>query len=214
MKRIVSIILTAAILITVVFCSALNANAAKSVYSSVIAGKYAASLKSYDYELKESKAFFYDYDGNKAKELVTVLYSKKGMITSHNLYIYTSKKGRVVTLVNGAQLGVDAGQGVSTKIGVAINKASGKKYVSIQWTYGGGENFQTVRYYYMIKGAKVVGLHKAIIKVHYDWGTDDSTATYYINGVKKTKAAFDKWTNAYKYSLYNTTLKSIYGKTR
>ena len=79
--------------------------------------------------------------------------------------------------------------------------------ILIRWTY-------IVHILSKSTGTKVVGIHKAIIKVHYDWDNDYTTTTYFINGVKKTKAAFDKWTNAYKYSLQNTTLKSIYGKTR
>ena len=55
MKRLVSILLTATILLTMTLCSVLNANAARSVYSNVIANKYAASLKSYDFEAKENK---------------------------------------------------------------------------------------------------------------------------------------------------------------
>ncbi len=213
-KRIISTLM-ALILIVSTVCAAgiVSADAAKSVYSKTIASRYKESLHSSSFEIKENRAFFYDFDGNGKKELVLVEFRNMpdvyGM-NSHNLYVYTSANGKVKTLVNGIQLGSDAGQGSSTKIGVAVNKTSGKKYVYAEWKYGGGDpiHLTTNRYYYTVKGSKISVTHRVKVNQAGD------KKTYYINGAKKSKSNHDKWINAYQYSIKKDTLKSVYNKTR
>ena len=215
MKRIISILLMVTILISLVSCFTLSAEAAKGVYSKTIATRYKESIKSSKWAKGESKAFLYDFDGNKTKELFLVEYrnkSKANGITSHNLYLYSASKGKVKTLINGKQLGADAGQGTTTAIGIATNKKSKKTYAYIEWSYGGGSEesaqFETCKFYYTIKGQKITKTDKAVIK------TTGKKTTYYINGKKKSKSAFNKWVKGYKYTIKKDTLASLYKKTK
>lgn len=215
MKKLISILLTALIASSAAVCA--SAATDTSLYRSKLGALIDASPYSGDYV---GTGFFYDFDGNGVKELVTYSSVKGDVVSKKVMNVYTIKNGKAKAIVKNKKLFLEVG-GPNGFTGVA--KKGKTKYVICggeTGSTGGAPDDKLNRYgsitLYKIKGAKVVKKIKASFNVTFKSKTKGIKVLKCkakVNGKKKSYKAFSKWLRSYKVSKVSKYKRGLFGVT-
>lgn len=215
MKKLISILLTALIASSAAVCA--SAATDTSLYRSKLGALIDASPYSGDYV---GTGFFYDFDGNGVKELVTYSSVKGDVVPKKVMNVYTIKNGKAKSIVKNKKLFLEVG-GPNGFTGVA--KKGKTKFVICggeTGSTGGAPGDKLNRYgsitLYKIKGAKIVKKIKASFNVTFKSKTKGIKVLKCkakVNGKIKSYKAFSKWLRAYKVSKVSKYKRGLFGVT-
>ncbi len=219
MKKITSVILTVALLLTVGIGTHTVSNAASIKKYKGVVSKALSSHKKYQsyndyYELFKGNSFLYDFDNNGIKELVMLYGGSKNNSPSYFLSVYTIKKGKAKAIIKNRCIQQDAG---TPKQCVGVAKKKGKTYLFL----GKGNSLGMGNYFnltfYKIKGSgiskKYTGSGKYTFRFTNSNKTKVTTKTK-INGKKVKNSKFNKWQKSFSFKYVKKTKVTFMEKAK
>lgn len=201
MKKFISIVLSLVVLSTMLLGFEITANAAisychLSLYKNEFKKIYKSCYKNKKY-IDNSRAFYYDFDGNGQKELVIIATKKKSKKIGAYLYLYTIQNGKVKSIIKNRRLAYYSGEDCPAQIGLA--KKKGKQYLFVRTVAidSETESESTIKLY-NIKGSKVTCKYTAISTAKFNNKSDKWKVNVKINSKKKSNKFFMKWQKSFK----------------
>lgn len=203
MKKIVSILLSVSMLLSLAIGFETTSHAASVKKYKKVAKSALSSHKKYQnygsyYQYFEGNAFLYDFDKNGTKELVMLYGGLKNNCPAYYLSVYTIKNGKAKALIKKKCIQQDAG---APRQCVGVAKKKGKSYL----LFGKGNSSGNGKYfnltYYRIKGSKIYKKYSGKGSYRFRYLKNNKTKAYSItkiNGKKVKNKKFNKWQKSFK----------------